>query len=1177
MLDFHERVSFCSWNINGLHSKVLGDKSKIIDFKNVINKHDFIILTETWSDNFPQVEGFCSLSIRAYKNRTKKNSGRYSGGVSLLYKEKYQNYVELIKSSNNYMWCRISGRILGKHKDLFICGIYIPPDNSNYFKTEIFDKLEDEIDEFSKKGYVMLLGDFNARTGKSDDTTCKDGHNYIPNDCSDMSIESAHRNNFDSVLNSHGKRLLEICKMFDLKILNGRTNGDSLGRFTYSSRNGNSTVDYVITDQLLFNSARYFTVDSQIFLSDHSPIATWIQSTIPNLPDNNTPQFNLNALGSISPQFIWTQESVEPFQKAMQSSKVRSLINEFLSKDFNEINGTSIEEATTDVQSIFMTASLMSLKLRQIKNKKKTKQNICNKKWFDFDCKKARKELRQLSNQKHSCPSDPYIRELYHYNLKKFKKLLKMKKYNFHKDKLLELQTNSDNSSFWKILKTTNEEIKEEVIPPITEQAWLEHFTSLHKENTLTPEQSALALNRQEHEQNDSEGNPILNSPISIEEIRACVQLLKNNKAAASDKIKNEMIRHSIDSMHSVYEKFFNLILTSGIFPDSWCVGSLTPIFKSGNVCDPNNYRGICVSSCLGKLFSVILNRRLLSCIQTNSLLHNSQIGFLPGYRTSDHIFSLQTIIDKNVKGVSGGKIYACFIDFKKAFDSIWHDGLLLRLLKYNINGNFYHLIKNLYSKSKCFIKLGSKQTKTFHYSRGVRQGCILSPMLFNLYINELSLQLDQTSRSDPIYLTNSRKLTSLLYADDLVLLSKSKVGLQNCLNTVVAFCEKWQMSVNEKKTKVMIFSKKSFKRKNQPSFKLNDNTLEIVNEFTYLGVKMSSTGNFTNHLNLSREKSLHALFKLTKSVDFKMLKPFQANKLFDSLIRPILTYGCEVWGNYQKHDFTKWDKCPTEKVHLRFCKYYLGVSRKASNIACRAELGRFPLKLFIDQLILKFYNHLITLPDDAVAKQAFIISKSLFSNNKLSFHTNLQNIFRLYDLGDVSKLGNNLITNKMLEEFKAKKQDQYFNKWKADLSLSKKLEFFKGLKDNHEGENYLDQIQNFDQRRIITKFRISNHKLAIETGRYFKEKVQAHLRHCQCCNNHAIESEMHMLYHCPLYDNERKEFFQKINYTNPNNNCDLSKYTYELFNSDNPNTIYYLSKYIQKCFKLREETLSNN
>ena len=153
------------------------------------------------------------------------------------------------------------------------------------------------------------------------------------------------------------------------------------------------------------------------------------------------------------------------------------------------------------------------------------------------------------------------------------------------------------------------------------------------------------------------------------------------------------MIKHSFNVMLPVYSKLFNLVLQSGFYPDTWCVGSLTPIFKSGDRADPSNYRGICVSSCLGKFFSIILNQRLLNFTQKNNILHNSQIGFMPNFRTSDHIFTLRTLIDQHVINKKKGRIYACFIDFKKAFDSIWHDGLLLRLLQYNISGNFYKLI----------------------------------------------------------------------------------------------------------------------------------------------------------------------------------------------------------------------------------------------------------------------------------------------------------------------------------------------------------------------------------------------------------------------------------------------------------------------------------------------------
>ena len=238
--------------------------------------------------------------------------------------------------------------------------------------------------------------------------------------------------------------------------------------------------------------------------------------------------------------------------------------------------------------------------------------------------------------------------------------------------------------------------------------------------------------------------------------------------------------------------------------PKNWCNGLITPIFKSGVRNDPSNYRGICVSSCLGKLFFSILNQRLLEHVTSLNILHKSQIGFLPKNRTSDHLLTLRTLIDKYVH-CHGEKVYACFVDFRKAFDSVWHDGLLYKLLQIGVGGCFYKLIKNLYSKSSCALKIGTSQTRSFSYSRGVRQGCILSPLLFNLYVNDLPSAF-QNTLSDPIILPNGTKLNSLLYADDLIIISRSKIGLQNCLNTLSSFCNSWMLDTNSKKTKVMVF-----------------------------------------------------------------------------------------------------------------------------------------------------------------------------------------------------------------------------------------------------------------------------------------------------------------------------------------------------------------------------------
>ena len=127
---------------------------------------------------------------------------------------------------------------------------------------------------------------------------------------------------------------------------------------------------------------------------------------------------------------------------------------------------------------------------------------------------------------------------------------------------------------------------------------------------------------------------------------------------------------------------------------------------------------------------------------------------------------------------------------------------------------------------------------------------------------------------------------------------------------------------------------------------------MTVIQSYTYLGTQISSTGNFTLSLEHLREKAVHALLSLRRHLDFSSLKPSLACKIFDTMISPILTYNSEVWGLFIKSDFKYWDTSP-KKGHLQFCKRYLQVNNKASNIACRAELGRYPIIFDINKIIL--------------------------------------------------------------------------------------------------------------------------------------------------------------------------------------------------------------------------------
>ena len=153
-------------------------------------------------------------------------------------------------------------------------------------------------------------------------------------------------------------------------------------------------------------------------------------------------------------------------------------------------------------------------------------------------------------------------------------------------------------------------------------------------------------------------------------------------------------------------------------------------------------------------------------------------------------------------------------------------------------------MIKSLYFNSTYAIKIAHKQTRPFHYVRGVREGCILSPLLFNLYISDLPSAFENTLW-DPFVLLNGAKINSLFYADDLIILSRSKTGLQNCLDKLSSYCTSWMMKINLKKTKIMVFQKPA--RENAEfSFLVDGKIIDVVQEYTYLGTRISSSENFT-------------------------------------------------------------------------------------------------------------------------------------------------------------------------------------------------------------------------------------------------------------------------------------------------------------------------------------------
>ena len=194
--------------------------------------------------------------------------------------------------------------------------------------------------------------------------------------------------------------------------------------------------------------------------------------------------------------------------------------------------------------------------------------------------------------------------------------------------------------------------------------------------------------------------------------------------------------------MINVYVKPFNLIFEKGVFPDSWLIGIIKPMYKTGDKNNPENYRPITLLSCLGKLFTAVLNNRLKLYLESYDVLSEAQAGFRKEYSTSDHMFTLYGLIElmKSRKK----KLYCTFIDFSKAFDSVWRIGLWGKLIQNGINGKCFQVIYNMYQGIKYCVSAHNTLTDYFSCV-GVRQGENVSPLLFSLFVNDIEQEVKKS------------------------------------------------------------------------------------------------------------------------------------------------------------------------------------------------------------------------------------------------------------------------------------------------------------------------------------------------------------------------------------------------------------------------------------------------
>ena len=440
---------------------------------------------------------------------------------------------------------------------------------------------------------------------------------------------------------------------------------------------------------------------------------------------------------------------------------------------------------------------------------------------------------------------------------KRFRTVVRRKKRHYTQNvaaKLTDLAKESP-ARFWKRFRQ-----KGRTLPVADLDKWMRHFEKLLKvpmqDNSLEAHLFDVHL--------PDLPSAALNTTISPDEVSAAIKALKRNKAYDLYGMRSEFIIDAASMLVTPISIVFNTVFDTD-FPATHSIGRLCPIFKSGDQHDLDNHHGITVSTVLSKLYATVLQRHISGWAEEHGLRVAGQAGFRRNHGTTDNIFIMRTLIEscKAMKtSRRHGRLYACFVDFRKAFDTIPRNKLWEHLSSIGVQGKMLDALKSYYANVRVCVDIpGVGSSAHFDSTMGVKQGCPMSPTLFGLYIDQLEHHLQSHDQDAPKLLDT--KVPILLYADDIVFLSQSPSGLQKRLNILQLFCTEKLLSVNMSKTQVVIFNDFRHMHAHSDSFLYSHQQLQIVEQYTYLGVVLHKGGSYKHAISKLASAGKRALFAM--------------------------------------------------------------------------------------------------------------------------------------------------------------------------------------------------------------------------------------------------------------------------------------------------------------------------
>ena len=861
--------------------------------------------------------------------------------------------------------------------------------------------------------------------------------------------------NFDILKTNSSKKIQDICQHFNLQQL--------INTPTHFTEQSNSIIDLILTSNknhiLLSGVGDPFLEQN---LRYHCPIYC---------------AFNFHTTTStVFTRHIWL------YDRGDYDSLSQAALN---------TNWELLKHNDINIYASNITDHLMDLAGQYIPNRKvKVKQS--DPPWLNSRIKKLIRKRKRLydkfkrTNKSADFETYKQFRNRVTYELRKSKQ--------YENEKLAGKLKNDTlgPKDWWKTLKTVIKPMQDSSIPPlhINGETYTENRDKSKIFNDFFSDQTKLDESNASLPNSNCISNNVLESiQTNPQEVESMLKSLKIGKAAGPDSVNNRLLQKLAYPLSFPLCDLYNFSFSSGTVPDLWKKANVIPVFKKNDPSDPSNYRPISLLSAVGKVMEKIVHKYVFNFFRDNAVITSLQSGFIPGDST---VNQLADIYNTFCKALDDGKeVRAIFCDISKAFDRVWHNGLIHKLRNVGIVGTLLNWFTDYLSNRKQRVVLPGAASDWTQIYAGVPQGSVLGPLLFLIYIHDIVENINACIR---------------LFADDtsLYLIVENPIEAAEKLNSdlakVHAWASKWLVTFNPSKTESLIFSRKLNKPYHPPVY-MSEQPITEVSSHKHLGLVFQQDCTWHEHIDNIKCKAwfrINIMRKLKFTLDRKSLQT-----IYFSFIRPLLEYANIVWDNCTQYEVNE-----LEKIQHEAARIVTGATKLASINSLLTETGWETLATRRKKhKLVSFYKmqnglspvYLSTLLPDSVGNTSSYNLRNI--NNTQTIHCNTQQYYNSFlpaTIRNWNELSQEIRDSNTLTTFKQK----------LNANIRGVPKFYNIGKRN-------EQVY---QTRLRTSCSTLNQHL-------FSRNIIAH-PNCICG---AIEDTNHFLLECNLFQNLRQEMITTV------------------------------------------------